>query len=115
MLAAPAAAQEGVPSGQPLALWEVLWERVEGDGAQVVLRFIAPDAASVEADDAQADMDHLCESHALPMTALPYAGAGSAVVTLMDRPVPRGRVDPDAAQLFSVYALEDGTCVPEAF
>jgi hypothetical protein len=108
-----------VPSGQPLALWEVLWERVEGGGAQAVLRFLAPEVArdggSVDAAAAYADLLALCESHGLPIAALPYGRAETLVVTLMDRPVARGVTDPDATQYFEVFAVTGGRCEGEAF
>ena len=109
-----------MPSGQALVLWQVLWERVEGQGTQAVLRFIAPrvDPAAPDTVDeatAQADLDWLCETHALPLVALPYARSDSVVVTLMDRPVPRGTADPEATQYFATYRVEDGACIPEMF
>lgn len=117
-LAAPAAAQT-VPSGQPVVLWQVLWERVEGQGTQAILRFIAPgvarDGGTIDFDAAQADMDWLCETHGLPVAALPYARSDSIVVTLMDRAVPRGVTDPDASQFFALYRVESGACEAEPF
>ncbi len=44
-VATPVVAQETIPSGQALVLWEVMWERVESGGTQAVLRFIAPGVA----------------------------------------------------------------------
>ncbi|MEO0861097.1 MAG: DUF6497 family protein [Pseudomonadota bacterium] len=110
---------EGPPSGQPIVLWQVLWERVEGQGTQAILRFIAPEVArdggSVDYDAAQTDMDWLCASHGLPVASLPSARSDSVVITLMDRPVPRGATDPEATQFFGVYALKNGMCVAEEF
>jgi hypothetical protein len=115
---APAEAQ-GVPSGQSVLLWQVLWERVEGDGTQAVLRFIAPaiarDGGTVGFDAAQADMDWLCETHGLPVAALPNARSDAIVVTLMDRPIPRGRTDPAATQFFSTYRVQADSCVASDF
>ena len=117
-LGGPAAAQ-GVPSGQAVVLWQVLWERVDGQGTQAILRFIAPAVAreggSVDYDRARDDMDWLCETHGLPVAALPYARSDSIVVTLMDRPVPRGATDPEATQYFGLYRVENGTCEAENY
>lgn len=100
-------------------LWQVLWERVEGQGTQAILRFIAPAIAEPEGavgfDAAQADMDWLCDTHGLPVAGLTYARSDSIVIALMDRPVPRGATDPEATRYFSVYLVEDGACVPEGF
>jgi len=118
LLAGPAGAEGGVPSGQPLVLWQVLWERVEGHGTQAVLRFIAPGIApggSVGIDAAQADMDWLCETHGVPISALGYARSDTVVLDLMDRPVPRGETDREATRYVSVYSIDEDTCVPETF
>ncbi|TFL16699.1 acetolactate synthase [Jannaschia formosa] len=107
-----------MPSGQPLVLWQVLWERVEGQGTQAVLRFIAPGIApggGVGIDAAQADMDRLCQTHGVPVAALGYARSDTVVLDLMDRPVPRGETDREATRYVSVYSILDGACVPENF
>ncbi len=115
----PAAAQEGPPSGQPIVLWEIVWERVEGSGAQAVLRFIAPgiarDGGNVTAEQALADLDWLCATHGIPVAALPSARADRVVVTLMDRPVPRGTTDAAATQFFGLYSMKNGECSPEDY
>lgn len=112
-------AQERLPSGQALVLWEIVWERVEASGTQAVLRFIAPDIAreggAVDVDAAFADMDWLCETHAVPIAGLPASQADTVVVTLMDRPVPRGITDAAATQYFGIYAIVDGKCSPVDF
>jgi hypothetical protein len=116
-LAAGPAAAQGVPSGQALALWEVRWERVEGardqSSAQMVLRFIAPGIGAPDApgfDTLSADMDWLCQTHALPLAGLTYARADVILVNLLDRPVPRGVTDPEAVQFFGLYEIVDGAC-----
>jgi hypothetical protein len=113
------AVADGLPSGQALVLWQVLWERVEGQGTQAIFRFIAPSIAretgEVDFDAAQADMQWLCETHGAPILALPAARADSVVISLMDRPVPRGVADRDATQFFSAYRVEDGECFLEDF
>lgn len=118
-LATGAAAQDALPSGQALVLWEVVWERVEGAGTQAVFRFIAPgiarDGGTVDADAAFADLDWLCATHAVPVATLPAARADTVVVTLMDRPVARGATNPDATQYFGVYTVKSGKCSPEDF
>ena len=118
-LGSPASAQEGVPSGQPMALWQVLWEAVEGQGNQVVLRFLAPGIAredgTVAFEAAQADMDWLCDTHGRPVAGLAYGRAASLVIELLDRPVPRGVTDPAATRFFETYAIEEGACVAQSF
>ena len=117
--AALPAAADGVPSGQALVLWEVVWERVQGAGTQAVLRFIAPGIAreggSVDAVAAMADLDWLCRTHGVTVASLPAARSDIVVVTMMDRPVPRGATDPQATQYFGVYSVEGGDCLPQNF
>ncbi len=119
LLAAPAAAQDVPPSGQRLVLWEVVWERVEGNDSQAVLRFIAPqiarDGGTVDAAAALLDLDWLCATHGAPIAALPAARSDTVVVTLMDRAVPRGTTDAAATQYFGIYTIENGECSPEDF
>ncbi|UWQ16116.1 DUF6497 family protein [Jannaschia sp. M317] len=112
-LCGPALAQ-GVPSGQAVVLWQVLWERIDGQGTQAILRFIAPEVArdggSVDFETAQTDMNWLCETHGLPVAGLAYARSDEIVITLMDRAVPRGATDPEATRYFAVYRVADGRC-----
>jgi hypothetical protein len=114
-----AASAEGVPSSQPVVLWQILWERVDGQGTQAVLRFLAPeiarDGGSVGFDSAQADMDWLCESHGVPIAALPNARSDSIVVELMDRPIQRGETDSGVTRFFAVYRVDANRCLPEVF
>ena len=92
---------------------------MDASGTQAVLRFIAPaiarEGGTVDADGVFADLDWLCATHAVPMANLPAARADTVVVTMMDRPVPRGVTDPDATQYFGVYVIADGTCLPVDF
>ncbi len=115
LVPAPVRANDGLPSGQSAVLWQVLWERVDGQGTQAILRFIAPETAALDFEAAQRDMDWLCDTHAVPVAGLALARSDSVVVTLMDRPVARGASDSAATQFFSVYTIEADQCVPEAF
>lgn len=113
---AQTAVQEGVPSGQPLVLWEIRWERVAGqEGVQMILRALAPEAKARGYAAAEADMGYLCQTHGAPLAVLPHAGASHIVVNLADRPVPRGTTDPEATQFFGLYQLQDGRCISENF
>ncbi|MBM2577294.1 hypothetical protein JQC91_13375 [Jannaschia sp. Os4] len=114
-LAPAAAAAQGAPSGQAMALWQVLFERV-GSESQMVLRFLAPGIAEGYGQEAALDdLDWLCDAHAVPLAATPYARADSVVVTLMDRPVPRGTTDSEATQFFGLYGIDAGACAPQEY
>lgn len=110
-----AAGQAGaVPSGQPLALWQIAWERMQGtQDLQLVIRAIAPKVGALGFEAAQADMDWICATHGLTLSGLPHGAAAQVVVNLMDTPIPRGTSNPDVAQYFSVYELADGACILE--
>ena len=115
LLAPGAALAAGVPSGQPMALWEVLFERV-GEESQMVLRFLAPGIAENYDEGASFDdLDWLCAAHGAAIAGTPYARADSVVVTVMDRPVRRGATDPDAVQFFGLYRMDGEACVPQEF
>jgi hypothetical protein len=103
-----------VPSGQPLALWQIAWERMQdAQGLQLVIRAIAPEVGELGFEAAQADMDWICMTHGLTLSGLPHGAAAQVVVNLMDTPIPRGTSNPDVAQFFSVYKLADGACILE--
>ena len=109
-------AQDAAPSGQPLVLWEVRWERVPGGSdVQLILRALAPELKDRGFDAAQVDMAWICATHGVSIAALPYAKATQVVVNLGDKPVPRGLADPEATQFFEVYRLTDGACISEDF
>lgn len=118
-LAAAPADADALPSGQPIVLWEIVWERVAGAETQAVLRFIAPGIAreggTVDAAAAALDMEWLCRTHGVPVASLPAASSDSVVVTMMDRPVPRGATDPAATQYFGAYRIEGGDCLPQDY
>ena len=109
-------AQDSAPSGQPLVLWELRWERIEGgDTVQLVIRALAPTLGDLGYEKAQADMAWLCETHGRTIVSLPHAQADQVVVNIADRPVPRGKANPQAVQFFEVFALEDNRCISGDF
>jgi hypothetical protein len=115
LAAAPAGALE-VPSGQPVALQEVLVEEL-GEETWLRFRFIAPDISRAGADigyeAAAGDMIHLCEMLALPYMA-EYALKGDViVVSLADRAVEFGVPDPEATQFFEAFRPVDNSCIWE--
>lgn len=115
LAATPAGALE-VPSGQPVALQEVLVEEL-GEETWLRFRFIAPDISRAGADigyeAAAGDMIHLCEMLALPYMA-EYALKGDViVVSLADRAVEFGVPDPEATQFFEAFRPVDNSCIWE--
>jgi hypothetical protein len=119
---APATPAEtvAVPSGQPVTLLDVIGGEPGDEGLTLRFRFIAPAIArvggTVDFATAEADMQHLCDTYALPRV---LAGSGPRperiVIALSDRPVPFGALAPEATQFFEVYSIADGTCQWEPF
>ncbi|MGO4916257.1 DUF6497 family protein [Pseudogemmobacter sp. W21_MBD1_M6] len=120
-LAGPALAQSiAVPSGQTVTLFEVVAED-QADLGQVWARFrflapqIARDAGRLTFEQAEADMLHLCETVALPALAGDTRQFDLVLVSLSDREVPFGVIDPEATQFFEGYRPEEATCILEEF
>ena len=110
-----------VPSGQPVSLAEVLLEDAPGQAGETWarFRFVAPEIAretgTVSHDAAAPDMDHLCETHALPYLAEHGIAPARVVISLSDRMVPFGAQDAAATQFFEVYRPQNASCIWEAF
>lgn len=56
-------------------------------------------------DPVHADIVWLCENWVLPRLAEPAPLPAQVVISLSDRPVPFGSIDPDALQLFEAFSL----------
>lgn len=118
---APAALADmavSVPSGQGVALHEVLVDTNPGE-TWLRFRFVAPAIArsggSVTYDNASVDMDHLCGAVSIPYLAEHGLSPARIVVSMSDRAVPFGATDPDATQYFEAYRVENDTCIWEEF
>lgn len=104
-----------VPSGQPVAFVEMLWDQ-PGGGLVYRFRFLAPQiGAGVEFDKAAADMEYLCREYALPRIANTGPQPRQIIISLADRPVDFGVSDTDAVQYFEAYRVENGGCIWEMF
>lgn len=119
-LTAPATAQQfvAVPSGQQVALSEVLIDETPGE-TWVRFRFLAPAIArqggTIPHDLAAADMDHLCETLVLPYLTEFALTPARVVISLADQDVPFGAMAPEATQFFEAYRPENNTCIWEEF
>jgi hypothetical protein len=106
-----------LPSGQRVAPLDMVLER-QGDGqAWLVIRYLAPriarETGDLGYDDVIADLDALCAGPGL-VAAAQAAKTGPApdqiVVTLLDRPVPRGATDPEATLFIEAYRFGPEGC-----
>ena len=119
-LATPAVADEPfpVPSGQIVTLIEVLLDEGPGE-LWARFRFIAPaitrETGSISYDLAGPDMDHLCDELAMPYLSSHQIAPARVVISLMDRQVGFGDLDPNATQFFESYTPDGSRCIWEEF
>ncbi|MGY6549745.1 MAG: DUF6497 family protein [Roseinatronobacter sp.] len=109
-----------LPSGAEVTSAPVIWDE---DLSSLRLRFILPALARVDPDDPAglepffADMHWLCDTRLAAFRAagtdLQGEGWNSVSITLMDRDVAFGTVDPDAVQLIEWFTLDDAGCALE--
>ena len=108
-----------VPSGQTVAWIDTVQGEQGPAGLTLRFRFLAPaiarDGSTVTPEQAQADMQALCDGFALDRVPVHGPQPGQIVIILSDRPVEFGAVEPDATQFFEAYSIKDGACVWEIF
>jgi hypothetical protein len=108
-----------VPSGQRVAYVETIQNERSAAGLAYRFRFVAPGIAreggTVSEEQAQADMQALCDTFALER--LPATGPmpEQVIISLSDRPVPFGEPAPEATQFFEGYRIDAGRCVWELY
>jgi len=112
LLAFPVQAMD-VPSGQPIALHEVLVDDVAGE-TWLRFRFVAPqikrgDDYAVVAED----LAFLCDKTALPYLAEYDLSGDVIVISIADRETEFGVADPDATQFFEAFRPVDNLCIWE--
>ena len=119
----PAPAVQGaaisVPSGQPIGFKELISNERGPSGLTFRYRFIAPEIArdngTIGFEEAAEDMQHLCETYALPRVASAGPLPSQIVISLADRDVEFGATDPEATQYFEAYSIDGETCIWEGF
>ena len=81
------------------------------------VRYLAPALAQddIVFDDLMVDMQHLCDSDALPLARRAGADPTRVVITLMSEPVTFGVMTPTARQFFESYEIKNDLCIWEAF
>ncbi|MFM2391181.1 MAG: hypothetical protein RLZZ437_2736 [Pseudomonadota bacterium] len=105
----------GVPSGQAVALQDVIWNVRGVQGLTLRFRFVAPDLAALDLDAALADMQALCESYAIPRSTDFGPAPQQIIISLADVALPFGEAAPDAVQYFEAYRIENGACIWEIY
>ena len=108
-----------VPSGQEVRFLDTVQAAPGPEGLTIRFRFLAPaiarDTGTVGPEQAQQDMEWLCNNFALPRLSATGPAPSQVIVSLSDREVAFGDVAPEATQFFEAYTIADGHCVWEAF
>ena len=118
LLPAPAFAVEEIaaPSGLTLTLQEVIWEP---DTAIARLRFVAPMLGGPEPmqfSEVAGDFLWLCETYGVPALVQNDLAGSGIIISIADRDVPFGMMDPEAVQFFEGYSTDGaGGCVWEPY
>ena len=109
------------PSGLDMTLQETRTERHEGlgptggDETWVRFRFLAPEVAERGYAGIEADFLPLCEQFALPRLAAAGPIPDVVIVSIEDRPVELGALDPEAVQFFESFRASAQGCEWEMF
>jgi hypothetical protein len=105
-----------VPSGMAVTLQEVIWNVPGPEGLTLRFRFLAPAIAEgADPDTVSADLQHLCDSYALPRVPEFDPRPEQIVISVAAAPVAFGETAPDVVQFFESYRIEDGACQWELF
>jgi len=103
------------PSGQPVALHEVLFEDQAEGTTWVVVRVLAPDMAAMTPEGRTGDMGWACATWGLNAATTLTGPPERIVVQMMVEPFPRGEPTPTITQNIETYSVEDATCIWELF
>lgn len=108
-----------VPSGQAITYIDTVHDASGPEGLTYRFRFLAPsiarDGGDISADAAEADMQALCDTFALPRLPATGPRPEEVVISLSDRLVEFGAPAPEATQYFEAYKPDDTACIWEAF
>ena len=108
-----------VPSGQGVTLQEMILDMPTPTAAIYRFRFISPAIArgtgTMDFETSIADMQHLCDSHALKNIATPGPDKVQVIISFADKPVPFGETNPEVTQFIVAFSVSDGHCMLEPF
>jgi hypothetical protein len=104
-----------VPSGRVVVPIDVITNVPGTAGAAARFRFLVPELSADDFADSAADMQALCDGHALPLTDGMVPAPQQVIITLMASEVPFGQPAPDVVQFFETYGVAGGQCVVEPF
>lgn len=108
-----------VPSGMALRMLEVLRDTNGTAGLTVRYRYVAADlAARREVDGGAvllADMEHLCQTHALPQLKGSQPMPQQIIISVSEVETVFGESNPDIVQVFEGFRPDNGLCIWEPF
>jgi hypothetical protein len=112
---APAEGAIAVPSGRNVLPLDVITNAPGTAGAAARFRFVVRGLDEDDLEASVADMQVICNDHALPLTVGMVPAPQQIIITLMASEVAFGTPAPDVVQFFETYGIGDGTCVVEPF
>ena len=108
-----------VPSGQGVSLHELIVDAPSPNTVIYRFRYLAPaiarEGGTMDFEASIADMQHLCEVHAVTQMAEPAAAKVQVIISFADMPVPFGETNPEVTQFFVAFTYKDGLCILEPF
>lgn len=114
-----AASATDTPIETPSGLTVYLQEFIEEPGLFPLLRarFVAPTmtADTPEPETVLGDMEHLCNTVAIPHAQVAGEMPTQIVVSVSAEAMEFGTLDPDIPQYFEAYSVQDGTCMWELY
>ena len=104
-----------LPSGLEAELQEVI-TGAAAMGLTVRFRFVAKEFTGTEDFETQtADLEYLCNGYALERIDMSETTPDRIVISLADRPSEFGQFDPDVAQIFESFSVNNAACILELF
>lgn len=116
--AAEQAAEQAIstPSGLAVIVQEFLTE-TDGPVMRLRARFVAPSmtAETPAPEIVLSDMDHLCNTVAIPYLRDAADQPDEIVVSVSAEALEFGTLAPEIPQYFEAYSIQDGTCIWELY
>lgn len=108
-----------VPSGMALTLQEIIRDNRGSEGLTVRYRLVAPDLAARRGVDEGrallADMEHLCNTYALPQLGGSTPMPRQIIISVAEVETVFGEATPDVVQVFEGFRPENDICIWEPF
>lgn len=108
-----------VPSGMAVTLHEVIRDTNGTAGLTLRYRYLAPDLAARRGVDEGrallADMEHLCNTYALPQLAGSVPMPRQIIISVAEVETVFGEATPEIVQVFEGFRPENNLCIWEPF